>query len=258
MTKEAPAQVEIDDNMPPIEEVVEEVELKPEAESETAPDTDSVEEPAEDKVQKRINKITADKYTEKRRADAAEKALSEFKANNKAPEQAEPTLEQFDFDEGKYHAALATFHAQKATKDAISTYKTEQDTAANVQRQSEISQNFNARVDEFRKTALDYDQVIQGLPELPQDTLDAIMQSDKGPQIAHYLGKHLDIADVIATASPMVAAMKLGEISAQLSNNKPTKQPSAAPDPIKPVKPGGKLNKNLEDMSMAEIYENED
>ena len=80
------------------------------------------------------------------------------------------------------------------------------------------------------------------------------MQSEKGPQIAHYLGKHLDVADVIATASPMVAAMKLGEISAQLSNTKPTKQPSAAPDPIEPVKAGGKLNKNAEDMSMDEIY----
>ncbi len=76
------------------------------------------------------------------------------------------------------------------------------------------------------------------------------MQHDKGPQLAHYLGKHLDVAESINL-------MKLGEISAQLANVKPTKQPSAAPDPIKPVKPGGSLNKSEDEKSMAEIYEDD-
>ena len=254
MSEEQAAQVEVDENMPPIEEIEQEEQLTPEAESASATDTDPVAEPEKNKVQERINKITADKHAERRRADAAELALKELQASNKAPEQAEPKLEDYGFDETKFNVALSTYHAQKVTRDAIETYKTEQKTEAATTRQTEINNTFNAKVDDFRKTAPDYDQVVQGLPELPGDTLDAIMQSENGPQLAHYLGKHLDIADQISTASPMVAAMKLGEISAQLSNVKPNKQPSAAPNPIEPVSPGGKLNKNVEDMSMDEIY----
>ena len=251
MTEAAPA---IDENMPPLDDVNDDVtteatkEVSATPESAPAPDSEPVAEPTEeDGVQKRINKITADKYAEKRRADALEKRLSELEAQNKAPEAAEPKLEDFDFDETQHTAALVKYHSQKAVSEAVSNIKTEQKQETDDQRQTEISNGFNVKVDEFRKEAPDYDNVIGGLPDLPGDVMDAIMTHDKGPQLAHYLGKHLDVAENITL-------MKLGEISAQLATKPITKAPSAAPEPIEPVKPGGSLNKDQSEMSMDEIY----
>ena len=251
MTEAAPA---VDDNMPPLDDVNDDVtteateEVSATPESAPATDSEPVAEPTEeDGVQKRINKITADKYAEKRRADALEKRLSELEASNKAPEAAEPKLEDFDFDETKHNVALIEYHSKKAASDAVSGIKTEQKQETDKQRQTEISNDFNARVDEFRKDAPDYDTVIGTLPDLPGDVLEAIMTHDKGPQLAHYLGKHLDVAENITL-------MKLGEISAQLATKPITKAPSAAPEPIDPVKPGGALNKSQDEMSMEEVY----
>ncbi len=197
-------------------------------------------------AQDRINTIIADKYAEKRARVKAEARVTELEGTP-APEQPEPKLEDFDYDESKFHAALAVYHGTKASVDAVSNYKTEQDKKASVDLQNEINAKFDERVVEFRKSASDYDTVVSGLPLIPDDVMDAIMLHENGPKLAHYLGKHLDIAENITL-------MKLGEISAQLANVKPIKQPSAAPDPIEPVKPGGTLNKNQEDMSMEEIY----
>lgn len=237
---------QVDDNMPPLEEVETVIE-DPKEEELATPEAGGFVDELDEATQARVNKLTFEKHEQKRRADAAEKALQEFQANNAPPEQAPPKLDDYDFDEAKHNQALAEYYGKKAAVDAVSDYKTEQQKAEAGQRQTEINSNFNARVEDLRKTVKDYDAVIAGLPDLPSDVLDEIMQHDKGPQLAHYLGKHLDVAENITL-------MKLGEISAQLANVKPIKQLSAAPDPIEPVKPGGTLNKSLDDMSMDEIY----
>jgi len=253
MTEEVAAPVE-DINMPP------DTSAESSAPSESAPaidetpgiDTAASEEKtlteteAKQLAQGRINDITADKHTERRRADKAEAELAELKGKP-APEQPEPKLEDFDYDEGKFNAALATYHGQKAATDAVSNYKTEQAGIEETNRQTEINNVFDGRVVDYRKTVPDYDQIVSKLPLIPGDVMDEIMQNENGPQLAHYLGEHLDVAENITL-------MKLGQISAQLATTKPTKQPSAAPDPIEPVKPGGTLNKKMEDMSMEEIF----
>jgi len=68
------AALEVDENMPPVDKVIEEVaEVTTETTESATADTDTVEEPEVDGVQKRINKVTADKYAAIRRADALEK-----------------------------------------------------------------------------------------------------------------------------------------------------------------------------------------
>ena len=249
MTEQALA-AQVDENMPPLDEVVEEIPAEiesPKDEEVATPESGGFVEELDDKAQARVNKLTFEKHEQKRRADAAVKALEDFKANNAPPEQAEPKLEDYDFDDAQYNAALIKYQTVKGINTAISEYKTEQQQNLDNQRQAEINNNFNARVDDFRKATPDYDQTIAGLPDLPGAVLDAVMQAENGPQLAHYLGKHLDVAENITL-------MKLGEISAQLKNVKPTNKQSAAPDPIVPVKSGGTLNKSMDDMSMAEIY----
>lgn len=251
-----------DPNMPPTEEteVTEttetEVETKAEGQAETAPaeveETGFVETES-DKVQKRINKITAEKYAEKRRADELERKLNEAAAQTpqvQTQSTAEPKLEDFDYDEAAHTAALIDY---KVNQKAEQIQQQSQQAQAQQQAQQQAGE-FHQKVAEFTAKASDYEQVVANIPPLPEQTLNAVMQSDKGPEIAYYLGKHLDVADMIATADPMTAAMKLGQISAQLTATTKTVKTSAAPEPIEPINSGGVSTRNMEDMSMEEIY----
>lgn len=235
-----------DDNIEPVE---------PEAKADPAPaQEDNVETPAEpDGVQKRINKITADKYEEKRRADALQSKLDALEANNPQVNQkptAEPKLEDFDYDDAKFNSA----HLDYKLDQRMAQLQVQQSQAQEQKRANEISKNFNVQVEEFTKTVPDYQEVIANVPQLPAQTLDAVMQLDNGAQVAYYLGKHLDVADEIASSSPMIAAMRLGEIRANLANNKQKAKPSAAPAPVETLTSGGGVDKDIGEMSMEEIY----
>jgi len=122
-----------------------------------------------------------------------------------------------------------------------------------VQSQQERQANFVKKEAEFIKQAPDYDQVVANVPKLAQEALDVVMHTGDGPQLAYYLGKHLDVADDVASLSPAMAAMKLGQISAQLSATVNKTVTSAAPEPIVPVESGGSLSKSDEDKSIDEI-----
>jgi len=197
-----------------------------------------------DKVQARINKITADKYAEKRRADAAQAELDQLRANQPAPTQAatgEPKLEDFDYDESAHMAAMIDYKVnQKAAE-----IQQQQQQQVQAQKSQEAVNTFQQKATALREKAPDFDQVVASVPTLPQDTLDAVMQHEKGPELAYYLGKHLDVADEIVNMSPVSAAMKLGQISAQLSAPTQTKATSAAPDPINPISTGGTVSDEI-------------
>ena len=245
-----------DSNMPPLDVEAQAVE---DSKTESAP-VEQVDTPAEpqeenisDRGQKRINKITADKYAEKRRADNAERELAELRAQ--APAQPaisdKPlSLEDFDYDEGKLQAA----QIEQQVAQRFAAMQTQQQAAQAQEQQQARASAFNAKAAEFAANVPDYQEAIGQIPELPQETLDAVMQSENGPALAYHLAKHLDVADEIANASPMAAAMRLGEISASLKATKPEIKTSAAPAPIEPITSGGSISKDVGEMSMAEIY----
>ena len=81
---------------------------------------------------------------------------------------------------------------------------------------------------------------------------DAIMESEKGPQLAYYLVNHPDEASKIAVMSPRGAILALGRIEERLEN--PTaKKTTSAPPPLTPIGSSGKVAKAPEDMSQAEF-----
>ncbi len=257
-------QAALDENMPPVETVeavatTEETGTETQAAPATATDEGQnldpnfiPEDEIGEKTRARLNKITADKYAEKRRADALQAKLDEL-SSQPIPVQtatSEPTLEQHDYDESAYTAALID-------------YKVKEGLAQNQQQQTQQAQeaaaettfnSFQEKVMEFQKQAPDFEQVTALVPDLQPETLEAVMQHPKAAEIAYYLGKHLDVADEVVNMSPIQAAIKLGEISAQLTATPQTVKPSAAPAPIEPVGSGGVLNKAPEDMSMEEIF----
>lgn len=224
-----------------------------EIEADPAPAQENIDEKSEpDAVTKRINKITADKYGEQRRADGLQAELDALKAaqNPVKPLGEAPTLEDSGFDEEKHNAALIDYGIEKGKQ---ANAKQQADNQAQVEQQS-IQKKFADREAEYSAGIPGYAESLANLPKFHNDTLQTILQLDNGPQMAHYLGKNLEVAHQIATLPPMQAAMKLGEIRMNLTNTKPTTKPSAAPAPVVTLTSGSSQSKDIGEMSMDEIY----
>lgn len=206
----------------------------PAAPVDSAPTEDApVAEPAkEDGFQKRINKVTADKYAEKRRADELERKLKELEGNK--PPEAAPTLEGHDFDEEAYRAALIQYEVKQAVNGQA---KSQKEAAQQVEREQSLAK-FNDSVAALGKE--DFSEVASAVPLLPEGVADALMQSDGGAEVIYHLGTHLDVADRIANMSPATAMLELGKISASMASQ-PKIETSAAPEPIAPLKSGSSL-----------------
>lgn len=244
-------EVELDplDEVPEIEAVAEgEAESKPVEES--SPSVEANQDTAQDAIQKRINKITADKYAEKQRADELAKRLAELEGAKAALPSEAPKLEDFDYDDAAHTAAVVQYQVKKE----LEAQANQQRQQVQQQSQREKAQEFAGKESAYLAKAPDYAEAVANLPQFPPDTLDAIYSLDNSPETAHYLGKHLDVAYEIANAPPHIAAVKLGQIAAGLASATATKvKPSSAPEPINTITGAGGVSKNLDDMSMDEI-----
>lgn len=237
---------EVEESVPPEEtnDVVDEPETEGQAEGEPEG------KPAENKgFQKRINKLTAEKYAERSRAENAESELARIKSSPPAPGNA-PKLEDFDYDEDKYLEAKIDFKVNQ------STVKLNQESSERQRQQKEDQENreYEKRVnasgidqEAYRKAAHDLIDL-----KVPYDLVKTIQQDENGPEIVVYLGNNLDIVDKIADLSPLNAAREIGKISIGLTA-KPNKKITNAPNPVKTAGSGGKSSKSLENMSTEEF-----
>ena len=223
-----------------------------ENEADTATAQEDIKEQEEpDAVQKRFNKITADKYGEQRRADGLQEELNALKEaqNVVTPLGKAPTLEDSDYDEETHNAALIEYGIRKGTQ-AVATQQAENHAQ---EAQRSIQTKFRDKETEYSAGIPDYKESLANLPKFHDDTLQTILQLDNGPQMAHYLGKNLEVAHEIAALPPMLAAIKLGEIRMNLTNPKPINKTSAAPEPVVTLTSGSSQSKDIGEMSMAEI-----
>lgn len=204
----------------------------PEADNVASETTDEPAKPKEDGYQKRINKVTADKYEQQRRADAAEAKLKELEA--KAAPSAAPTLEDFDFDDVAFQAALI----ERKVEETLSKREAEQQKALAQQEQQKAADYFGSQIEQLAKP--DFDDVASSIPTLPEGVAGALMQSEGGAEMIYHLGTHLDVAEKIAGMTPSQAMMELGRISANMTAD-PVKT-SAAPEPLEPLSGGGSLS----------------
>ena len=208
------------------------------------------EKPVEDGFQKRINKVTADKYKETRRADDLQKQLDKLNANKPADSLTKPDLESFDYDNEAFNKAELLYQIQEGVKSELSVASERTATLKSQDDARVLADSFNERVTALDKK--DFNEVADSIPELPAGVASALMQSENGAELIYHLGKHLDTADALAKMSPEMAMMELGRLSSNLST-KPEIKTSAAPDPIEPVKAGSSLNSEVGDeMSMDE------
>ncbi len=224
------------------DETLEETEQVETPETETA----SPEQQESAGIQKRFKKLTADKWTERQRAEAAEARVVELESNQQ-PAQTEPPPNYDDFDtDAEYYAATAKHEATQA----IEGFKVELAQGKVKDDRADALQGFSAKV--AAANIPNYDvkaNLLMDSVGMRPDTLQALyeLEGDAGPKLVAYLADHLEVAEGI---SPV----KLGQLSAKLSALKPVQQTKASA-PIVPVKPGGAVRKNLSDLSMDELID---
>ena len=109
------------------------------------------------------------------------------------------------------------------------------------ERQKEIDRDFYSRVAKVQSEKLpDYDEVIRSASiNLSNEVLQAIKESEVGPEVAYHLAKNPEVITKINQMSLPSAVREIGKIEAKLTTVEPvkkqTKQVSQAPEPIKPV-----------------------
>ena len=145
-----------------------------------------------------------------------------------------PTPDQFN-DYAQYLEALAEFKAgeiltrretEKANKETQE--RQQSDRARTSERQTEMIEAGEAKYADFE------DVVKSDKTQYSQAAFLAMLESDLSHDIAYHLAKNQDEAKRIAALPAYAQAKEIGKLEDKLSA-KPTKKPSNAPEPIKPV-----------------------
>jgi len=200
-----------------------------------------------DQVQARINKITAAKYAEKKRADALQAKLDEIQATSATKQNAAPELADFDYDESAFNQALIDY---KVNQSVSKLEQSRIDSAKQATVDNDAAE-FTARITAFGKD--DFDTVASGIPELPEGVASALVSSEDGPALIYHIGTHLDLADSLAGMTTAQALMEIGKLTTKL-NSQPSKTitPSGAPDPINHLSsPGGAITADVGDTNIS-------
>ncbi len=203
--------------------------------------------------QERINQKTREAKEAQARVSELEDRLRSFESQETQELAPRPKLEDFGYDEEKYAEALDDWTEQRSLLSARKARMEEQREEAQAQ-QARLQQlavdTFKERSAQFEEEHPDYQEKLRSIPNSPI-LMQAALISDQGPQLAYYLGSNPDIANQLAVANPIIAAMELGKIQQKLSTPPPT-QTTQAPPPAKPVGSSAKVEKDPDKMSAEE------
>lgn len=200
--------------------------------AESSPAVNDADESSEQRpkgVQKRIDELTRLRYDAERDRDywrqLALQQQPQAKPEPARPEAPKPVpkLEDFNYDEAAYQAALF----EHASAEAARKVREELRRETEQQQKQERVKSWKTRETEFKAKNPDYEQVAYYAP-ISDAMAEVIQESELGPAIAYYLGKNTAEAEQIAQLDSVRAARALGRIEAKLE------QP-ATPPPSKPA-----------------------
>lgn len=180
-------------------------------------------------VQPRIDELTKARREAEREAAYWRGIAQQGQAQPSAPAApTKPTPDKFN-DYGEYVEALTDWKAEQAVAKRM-----EQDSTRKVAETR--NQTFTERQVAARAVMPDYDVVVGG-SEAPISTHvgDAIMESDRGPELAYHFAKNPDVLSKLNDMSPVQAAREIGKLEATLSVKTtpavPSKKLSTTPTP---------------------------
>lgn len=181
-----------------------------------------------------------DELTRARREAEREAAYWRARANPETPEEpaAKPVAKDFEsYDE--FTEALTDWKAEQAVAKALKARDTETAQSAEQRAQQTKAETFAERQAQAKTSIADYDAVV-GAADVPvaQHVAEAILESNKGPELLYHLAKHPELAERLSGMSVREADREIGRIEASLGSSKPatvTKPASNAPAPMRPT-----------------------
>lgn len=192
-------------------------------------------EPEKKGVQKRIDELV-------RQREEARKEAEYWKEKNAKS----PDSDDFESYED-YLAEKVSFNLRRQQEEDYKRKDAQYQEQIAAERESE----FLERVSKAKEVYEDFDAVV-GNPKLPitEQMAEVIKEHESGPDIAYYLGKHPEEAARISNDSPYMAAVKMGELVAKLSMQKP--QVTKTPDPVEPIDGKNSPTVNTSNMTTEE------
>lgn len=218
----------------------------------TKADGEPAAKPRKDGAQKRINTLTRQKHdalreteVQRQRADDAEKRLHETGA-----EQSRPQFAEFDTP-AKYEDAY-----QKWSEDQHTPVPSEPAPSAEDSALSDSYDNIAVQAEQA-----DFHDVVSN-PKVPitRDMILAASESEHAADILYHLGKNPEEAERLSNLSATAVMREVGRLEAGIEAGTlvvkaaPAQTTSSAPEPINPVKTGGKPNPSglSDDLSVKE------
>jgi hypothetical protein len=226
------------------------------AESEPETETNAEDPPhkAGNKLQERLDKLTAEKYEAKRRADELEAKLKQFES--KAPvaqpdDLVPPVLPEDTWDAEQmrqYHQSMVDYSRKVAAheaRNALSSTQQQAQQQLQQQEQAKVVQGFAQRALKQGISIEQLEAAGTGLVNagLSQELQMLILEDEAGPQITMHLAKNPELAYELLTLPTTKAAIKLAtSVKAAALGSKP--KVTQAPDPIPEGKSGSMREKS--------------
>jgi hypothetical protein len=231
--------------------------LDSKADSDDSPDPEYGE-----KVKARIDKLTSwGRDTERTNEELKrELAAAREKLAAAAPEP-EPfkTLEDFEYDQGKFNAYLATEIDRRAS-DAVDRKFSGYESKVSLE---SSEQRFRDREKAFAENVPDYYDKVYGMTDgqrtwvASNAMVQEIQASDIGEEVAYYLSNQPEIAAELFKSSDREVIRKMARLEDTLKSEKvkaAAKPVTKAPPPVPKIRKGdGSLEKDPADMSDAEF-----
>lgn len=195
--------------------------------------------PQPDPAQRRVNQLVAERWAERRRAEASEaqnRLLQEQLNQTRQALQAQP---QVDADGNPIQQQQQPPARREAPQDL-------QAMAAQIAAQNEFNKQVGDEVQRGRGAHADFDQVaanLQRFGELPRTFVEAALATGKGADVMYALGGDIAEADRILSMSPMAQAVALAQLAGTIKAPEPPKKVTSAAAPIVP-KVGSGSGKN--------------
>lgn len=217
-------------------------EAKEGQEQEAVPEKEAKPEPQESKngFQKRIDKLTREKYQLREQYTALEQRLQKLESGQPAKE--EPKKEAKTETEEKPRPKQEDFTSWEAWQEADDDWRISRKLAKmaqeNQQAEAKRAQenaakkqvdDYAAAADEARERYDDWDEVVGRDITIPPHVGQAIIEQ-KLTDVAYYLGKHPDVCRQLMEMTPVAALTKVGQIAAALEPVE-TEEPSGEPVP---------------------------
>lgn len=199
------------------------------------------EKPKRTRFQERIDKLTADKYAAEREARALRDRLDTLEQRERPP------IDEDDFEAQESERLRRVFEEERKWEAGKDIERKQ------VEAQQARQELFRAKLDAARERIPDLDSSIEQFARLPvtPESAEIIADSPKAAELAHYLGRHPDVAYEIANMSPAMQGRAIAQIENRVSL--PQKRVSSAPPPPAKLQPSAApQEKSPEEMTAAE------